>query len=102
MRTDASFPYQSLSLVVDQWIIHTKTHAPGRFKSDTISIDIYDRQGRAEGRGVNLMQYVYPLKSVKLQQGDSIALRIHHHMKNKSIVGVANVGFKLSNLYGQH
>ncbi len=101
IRADASFPYRSLCLVVDQWIIHTVKKEPGTFKSDTVSIDIYDQEGQSVGRGVNLRQYAYPFRSVRLQQGDSIAMRIRHHMKNKSIEGVANVGLKVYFQYGE-
>ena len=101
IRADASFPYRSVSLVIDQWIIHTKTKNPSDFKSDTISIDIYDQQGQALGRGVNLRQYTYPFRSVNLQQGDSLSLRIRHNMKNKSIGGIANVGMRVSFQYAE-
>jgi gliding motility-associated lipoprotein GldH len=101
IRADASFPYRSVSLVIDQWIIHTQNKVPSDFKSDTVSIDIYDQQGQALGCGVNLRQYTYPFRSVKLQQGDSISLQIHHNMKNKSVSGIANVGLRVSFQYAE-
>ena len=101
IRADASFPYRSLSLVVDQWIVHTVKKEPGTFRSDTVSIDIFNQEGQAVGRGVNLRQYTYPFRSVKLQQGDSIAMRIRHHMKNKSVEGIANVGLKVYFQYAE-
>ena len=101
IRADASFLYRSVSLVIDQRIVHTKTQVPSDFKSDTVSIDIYDQQGKALGRGVNLLQYTFPFRSVRLQQGDSISLRIHHNMKNKSISGIANVGLRVSFQYAE-
>ena len=84
IRADASFPYRSVSLVIDQWIIHTQ-----------------NKQGQALGRGVNLRQYTCPFRSVKLQQGDSISLQIHHNMKNKSVSGIANVGLRVSFQYAE-
>ena len=101
IRADASFPYRSVSLVIDQSVVHTKVQETSIFKSDTVSIDIYSQQGQPLGRGVNLRQYTSSFRSIKLQQGDSISLRIRHNMKNKSISGIANVGLRVAFQYAE-
>ncbi len=99
VRADASFPYRAVCLVIDQRIVHTQKQEPSSFKSDTVSIDIFDRQGQPLGRGVNLRQYTCSFRSVRLMRGDSISLRIRHNMKNKSIEGIANVGLRVAYQY---
>ncbi len=100
IRTDAGFPYRQISLVVNQNVIHTATKQMGRFRSDTILVDILDEQGRPIGHGTSLMQRVIPFKSLKLETGDSLSLRIRHNMSGSVVKGVTDVGLKVTFQYG--
>jgi len=96
IRYNPQFPYRQLSLVIDQTVVHTATKRIGRHKSDTLQVELYDPQGRPTGEGVNMQQLVIPLKSLKLERGDSIAMQIRHNMKSTTIKGIAAIGMKLT------
>ena len=59
-------------------------------------LDIYDEEGRAIGKGVNLRQYVIAVRQLSLKAGDSLSVSIKHHMQQSSISGVADVGIKVT------
>ena len=96
IRFSEQYPYGQLGLVVNQTVVHTLSKRLGRFKSDTLLVDLYDQAGRPAGDGINLRQVVIPLKSVKLEKGDSLALSIQHNMKNTAIKGVSAIGVKVT------
>ena len=100
VRTSRDYPYRQLSLAIDQKIISTTGEQPTRVKKDTIIVDIYDEEGRVEGRGVNLRQHNIPFKSFKLYPGDSIVMRISHGMQRLSVKGISDVGLKVTRQYG--
>ena len=101
IRTATTFPYRNLSLVVNQHVVSTTGQQTGRFRSDTVVVDIFDENGRLLGQGANLKQYVIPFKSLKLEVGDSLSIRIHHNMKSIAVPGVSDVGVKLTYQYAE-
>lgn len=98
VRTTAQYRYQQLFLVVEQFVVHTANHQMGKMKSDTICIDIYDSKGRPQGTGISTHQLIYPLKSLKLETGDSLVMRIRHNMHAISPNGIAAIGLKLTEM----
>ena len=96
VRVNAEYPYRQLALVVNQEIISTRPKKNVCFKTDTLVLDIYDEEGRAIGKGVNLRQYVIAVRQLSLKAGDSLSVSIKHHMQQSSISGVADVGIKVT------
>lgn len=99
VRTSKRYPFKQLSLVVDQKIISTNDSHSNVFKSDTITIDIYDEKGNLMGKGVDLYQLVFPFKGIRLQKGDSIEMAIRHQMRRGAIEGISDVGLKVTMAY---
>ena len=99
VSTSRDYPYRQLSLAIQQKVISTTGEQPMRVKKDTIVIDVYDEEGRVEGRGVNLKQHTIPFKSLRLHPGDSIMMRISHNMQRLSVKGVSDVGVKVTRQY---
>ena len=64
VRTSRDYPYRQLSLAIQQKVISTTGEQPMRVKKDTIVIEVYEEEGRVEGRGVNLKQHTFPFKSL--------------------------------------
>ena len=96
VRTTNAYPYQRLHLVVKQDIISTIGKRSGRFRCDTLHIDIYDGWGKPKGKGTSLYQHVVPFKTLPLKAGDSLSVRIAHDMQVFSLTGVSDVGLKVT------
>ena len=101
VRPSAKYPFKQLSLVVNQKIISTNNSHSDLFKTDTLTLDVYDAEGRLQGKGVDLRQLVTPLKGLRLQAGDSISLSIRHNMRRYAIEGISDVGLKVTRAYGE-
>lgn len=95
IRANVEFPYERLHLTVRQEVISTTDSTRRVTITDKVSLPIYDEEGKPIGTGVNLRQYQIPLKTVKLQVGDSLQVSIRHNMRDSIICGIADVGIKL-------
>ena len=96
VRANADYPFQQLSLVVDQTVISTTREHGNIHLSDTLTINVYDQMGRVNGRGVNFKQMMVPLKSIPLEKDDSISMTIRHNMRRFDISGIADVGLRVT------
>ncbi|MBO4822473.1 MAG: gliding motility lipoprotein GldH [Prevotella sp.] len=101
VRTSRLYPFKQLSLVVNQKVISTSGSHANVVNSDTIVLDIYDEEGNLRGKGVDLYQLVVPFKGIRLQEGDSIEMAIHHNMRRFALEGIADVGFKVTKAYSE-
>ena len=91
MRTDNSFPFMSVVLIVDQEIL------PGRkVYSDTLNCKITDERGYTLGKGVNIYQFKYDIADRYLNKGDSLHITVRHDMKREMLPGISDVGITLS------
>ena len=107
IRIDDSFPYTSLSLIVEQSIIHKRksgTDSPlsyrtSYYKTDTVRCHFTDSQGRLSGPGINLHQYDFPIGTIDLRPGDSLHIKVRHTMKREIMPGVADVGIRIEQQY---
>ena len=91
MRINGSFPFLSLSLIVEQTKLNT-----GEKQCDTLVCELINKRGYPQGKGVSQYQYLFPLKTLQLNKGDSLHIEIHHDMKREIVPGITDVGFKLS------
>lgn len=91
MRTNSSFPFTGITVVVDQVI-----EPRHRLQSDTINCRIADKDGNILGRGVSFYQYDFILNDTDLRRGDSLNIRIRHIMRREVVPGVADVGVKIT------
>lgn len=90
MRTNETYPFTSLSLVVEQTI------EPGhRLHTDTLNCHFLDEEGKHLGHGVSYYQQKFILTDVSLNKGDSISLTVRHIMKREILPGIADVGLKI-------
>lgn len=90
LRMTNSFPFTSISLIVEQRI--TRHQKP---ITDTIKCPITDERGNFLGDGISTYQYMFPLREVKLSKGDSIHVSIRHNMKREILPGVSDIGIKI-------
>lgn len=101
LRTNSQYPFSQITLVVNQCVVSTTNRTPGKYKSDTIVVDVYDQQGHPLGDGVAVRTHVIPFKSLKLQTGDSLSVKIKHDMRQTTLPGVAGVGLKVTRQYDE-
>ena len=95
IRANIEYPYERIHLKVRQEVISTTDTTRRQTITDKVSLPIYDEKGTPIGSGVNLRQYQIPLKTIKLQAGDSLKVSIKHNMRDSVICGIADVGVKI-------
>ena len=91
LRINDDFPFQSLFLVVEQVI-----NPRNQIRIDTLSCRLIDKNGMVKGRGLSYYQYNFHLTTLQLNAGDTLNVRVRHHMKREILPGIANVGIRLS------
>ena len=90
LRTSESYPFTSLTLIVEQHI-----YPSGTVKADTVRCQITDRRGNASGHGISFYQYRFDVGETMLQEGDSLHVTIRHDMKREILPGISDVGISL-------
>ena len=99
VRTSSRYPFQQLSLVVEQSVISVPMTHGRKNITDTVTINIYNDDGKQQGKGVGTRLHTFALKGLNLVKGDSIALSIHHNMRRYKLEGVTDVGLKVTQTY---
>lgn len=91
LRVNGYYPFIQLSLIVEQTIIPSYI-----VRTDTVTFYTTTANGATRGHGVNLIQLQMPIGNLRLAQGDSLHVAIHHNMRTETITGVSDVGLKIS------
>jgi len=91
IRLSGNYPFMELCLIVEQTVIPSNM-----MRTDTIVCNVANASGSPRGHGVNYYQHQLPIGSVRLAEGDSLHVTVHHHMRREILLGVADVGLKIS------
>lgn len=91
MRTDNSFPFMSVVLIVDQKIL-----PENKVFSDTLNCRLTDEKGHTLGNGINLYQYKFDIAERNLNEGDSLYITIRHDMKREMLPGISDIGIVMN------
>jgi gliding motility-associated lipoprotein GldH len=91
IRTDISFPFQSLALNVAQDVL-----PQGEHYQTTKNCVLYDETGKERGSGISRFQTVVYLTDVKLNEGESMRISITHNMRRELMSGVSDIGIILT------
>jgi gliding motility-associated lipoprotein GldH len=91
LRTNSSYPYMGLSLVVRQTVFPS-----GVSRTDTLNCSLVDESGAVKGQGVSLFQYHFHLTDLSLSEGDSVSIAIRHNMRREILPGIADIGICLT------
>lgn len=91
IRLSGDYPFMELCLIVEQMVIPSNM-----VRTDTIVCNVASTSGSPRGHGVNYFQHQLPIGSVRLAEGDSLHVTVHHHMRRETLPGVADVGLKIS------
>lgn len=90
LRTNDSYPFMSLTLVVEQKVSPSET-----IYTDTLKCTLTDEHGNNKGQGVSYHQFTFPIRTLPLLVGDSLTIRVRHNMKREILPGVSDVGYSL-------
>lgn len=90
LRLNNFYPFRNLQLAVIQTVYPSlETH------TDMLTLEIADSQGKMKGSGVSLYQFSKIFRKYRLQENDSISVRVRHDMKREILPGVMDVGIIL-------
>lgn len=87
LRTDKNYPFQQLTIEVEQTVYPSKEKY-----HDVVNCRLVSETGLIEGDGISYFQYQFHVRDLSLRQGDSIHLCITHNMKREIMPGIADVG----------
>ena len=91
LRTDKDYPFQQLTIEIEQTVYPSKE----RFHN-VIDCDLVSETGVIEGDGVSYFQYSFHIRDFNLHRGDSMHVCLTHNMKREVMPGIADVGIRLS------
>lgn len=98
LRVNNSYPFQSITLIVEQ-TIYSKSRSI-RLTRDTVTCHITTEDGTITGQGLYIYQYDQPLHlAPALAAGDSLHYAIRHNMRRNILPGVSDVGIRLRREY---
>lgn len=100
MRVEPSFPYQEIGVEVRQLLYYgeEEAHRAQGIKQlicDTIICRIMDVDGKAEGDGVTILQYAFPVSNHHFAKGNLSDVFIRHIMNVDTIPDVTEIGYLL-------
>lgn len=93
LRISASFPYESLTLVVE-----TKTDSLSHARKDTLFCPLTSVGGTLAGCGVSLLQYEVPAGHMQLRKGQSARVRLYHIMSRETMPHIHDVGLRCARI----
>jgi len=90
MRIDGSYPFTSVTLIAEQ-------HSPsyGLLRTDTLECRLTDNEANFTGTGSTYLSYEFPLATLRLQQADTLDVKLYHTMLRQSLNGITDVGLTL-------
>ena len=87
VRINNDYPFMGLTIIINQTLYPSmKTFC------DTLDCSLVEEDGNVKGQGINHYQYEFPLKSLSLNEDDSVSIQIHHTMKREILPGILNIG----------
>lgn len=91
LRITSHYPFTALTVIVDQHAVPS-----GIQRTDTLCCRLTDESGTVIGSGLTHYQYLFPLPTLPLSEGDSLSVSIRHHMKREMLPGITDVGLIVS------
>lgn len=91
LRTDKDYPFQQLTIQIEQTVYPSKECFHNKIDCNLIS-----ETGVIKGDGISYFQYQFYVRGLNLHQGDSVHISLTHNMKREIMPGISDVGVKLS------
>ena len=90
LRTDKNYPFQKLTIEIEQTVYPSKEKY-----HDVIDCDLISEEGVIEGDGISYFQYQFHVRDLSLHKGDSVHICLTHNMKREIMPGITDVGVRL-------
>lgn len=90
LRANSAYPYTDVTLSVG-----VRTAKTGEIRTDTVSIDITDKDGNSLGTGLGVRQFSAVLSTIDTMDGDTITITITHAMERRILPGITDVGITM-------
>ena len=91
LRTDKNYPFQKLTIEIEQTVYPSKEKY-----HDVIDCDLISEEGVIEGDGISYFQYQFHVRDLSLHKGDSVHICLTHNMIREIMPGITDVGIRLS------
>lgn len=91
LRISQSYPFMSLTLIVDQTVWPSRAT-----RTDTLKCRLINSDGKSNGQGLSYYQYSFPVSNMHLHKGDSLQISVRHNMKREILPGVSDIGIQLT------
>ena len=106
LRVSDRYPFQGVSLVIEQTTIHTSQSAQltpltlhpsplTNVRTDTLHCSLINHDGSFKVKGIVYHQYHFHLTDLSVDEGDSIRIAVRHAMRRETLPGIVDVGIKL-------
>jgi gliding motility-associated lipoprotein GldH len=90
VRTSSLYPFMAVTLIVEQ-----RTRPSELERNDTLELQLTSEDGDILGQGINHYQYFLPLPLLTVPQGDTLQVRVRHHMRREVLQGITDVGITI-------
>lgn len=90
LRGNGFYPFKTLEVIVEQCVLPR-----GEVLRDTVPIEMMDRRGNIQGRGMSVYNYSQPLRVIDLSARDSLIIKIRHNMKRELLPGISDIGIQI-------
>ena len=91
IRTTLSFPYQDISMIMEQGI-----YPKGKTRKDTIRCQLIGEEGKPMGQsGISSNDQIFYIRTLELNNNDSLHVTLYHCMRRESLPGISAIGLQL-------
>lgn len=90
LRINKSYPFMSLTLIVEQTVFPSK-----KTYTDTLVCKLIGDDGSVRGQGISSYQYRYHVSELTLHAQDSLHISVRHNMMREILPGISDIGISL-------
>jgi len=90
LRISGEYPFTGLNLIVEQ-----RNSSKQILRVDTLACNLVNERGNVEGQGVSQFQYLFPLSTLDLGEGERLFITVRHDMKRDILPGISDIGLRL-------
>ena len=102
LRATQRYPYKNVCMIIKGEIFSAKNKKrPTNIFSDTINKSVIDNRGLLVGKkGMTSTEISYPIRTLHLNEKDSLKIEIFHIMAREQLTGFSDVGVRLTKVGG--
>ncbi len=94
IRTTDAYPYRFLTVNA------TTTHPRNGITAHNVQMEILNSRGTHAGSGISRFTHELPMDEIPLRAGDSLIVKVAHHMRRLNLPGITDIGISLTPIGG--